>query len=72
MASHGDVGGVDIPQSKQRNTIHLANHLRGRARGRTLPIFSSVFARYNYGGGNLPMVVNNTSSSHRCAFTINK
>lgn len=38
MVSHGDLGGVDIPQSKQRNTIHLANHLRGRARGRTLPI----------------------------------
>lgn len=42
MASHGDLGGVDIPQSKLTNTINLANHLRGRARDRTLPIFSCV------------------------------
>lgn len=42
-ASHADSGGVGIPQSKQANATRVSRHLRGRAKGENLLVFSHVF-----------------------------
>lgn len=52
-ASHADFGGVGIPQSKQANATRVSRHVRGRAKGENLLLFSHVFFKlYVHGVGN--------------------